>query len=173
MVQPETMPSRFAGLLGLALLPCVAMLLPMVSLASCRAQQLDPVQGPMALEAPGPFYEGLKGHGAYAYSIRSDFGRVRAFTYADGETLKGKCESVTAPSADAAATPDGNSPQPSLAAVWDLVNGPGYYAAHVQGNKVLHGLFKGDKGATLEVESLDNFVAVGEDNRGNLYKIVW
>jgi hypothetical protein len=31
----------------------------------------------------------------------------------------------------------------------------------------------GDKGTTLQVQSLDNFVAVAADNRGNLYKIVW
>jgi hypothetical protein len=43
----------------------------------------------------------------------------------------------------------------------------------LQGNKILHGTFTGDKGTVLQVESLDNYVAVGVDNRGNLYKIVW
>jgi hypothetical protein len=139
------------------------------------AQQLDPVKGPMSLQAPGPFFEGSKGAGTYSYSIKSDFGRVRSWTYTDGEKLKGKCESVTAPSADAnaLAAADSNPPLPNLASVWDLVNGPGYYASHVQGNKIIEGTFKGDKGTILEVESLDHFVAVGEDNRGNLYKIVW
>ena len=140
-----------------------------------HAQQLDPVKGPMSLQAPGPFYEGSKGGGTYGYSIKSDFVRVQSFTYANGEILKGKSEWVTASSADAqtSAAPDSNSPQQNLAAAWDLVYGPGYYAAHVAGNKILHGTFTGDKGTTLEVESLDNFVAVGVDNRGNLYKIVW
>jgi hypothetical protein len=146
-------------------------------------QQMDPVRGPLELQAPGPFFEGSKGGGTYGYSIKSDFGRVKSWTFTDGEKLKGKCEWVTAPSADTSAdastpastpaTPDSNSPQQNLAAAWDLANGPGYYAAHVAGNKILHGTFTGDKGTVLQVESLDNYVAVGEDNRGNLYKIVW
>ncbi|MGA2341392.1 MAG: hypothetical protein ABSF75_15970 [Terracidiphilus sp.] len=149
----------------------------------CLAQQMDPVRGPLELHAPGPFFEASKGGGTYGYSIKSNFGRVKSWTYSDGETLKGKCDWVTASSADAStdasgpAAPDSNSssnsPQQNLAAAWDLVGGPGYYAAHVQGNKILHGTFTGDKGTVLQVESLDNFVAVGVDNRGNLYKIVW
>jgi hypothetical protein len=146
-------------------------------------QQMDPVRGPLELHAPGPFFEGSKGGGTYGYSTKSDFGRVKSWTFTDGETLKGKCNWVTASSADAltdASTPantltttDSNSPQQNLAAAWDLVNGPGYYAAHVAGNKILRGTFTGDKGTVLQVESLDNYVAIGEDNRGNLYKIVW
>jgi hypothetical protein len=146
-------------------------------------QQMDPVRGPLELQAPGPFFEGSKGGGTYGYSTKSDFGRVKSWTFTDGETLKGKCDWVTASSAGAATdastssntptTTDSNSPQQNLAAAWDLVNGPGYYAAHVAGNKILRGTFTGDKGTILQVESLDNFVAVGEDNRGNLYKIVW
>ena len=143
------------------------------AVAPSMAQQLDPVKGPMALQAPGPFYEGAKG--GPIYSIKSDFARVKSFSYADGETLKGKCELTTALSADATApvVPDSNTLQANLAAAWDLIYGPGYYAYHVAGNKVLQGTFTGDKGTILEVQSLDNFVAVGADNRGNLYKIVW
>jgi|HubBroStandDraft_1064217.scaffolds.fasta_scaffold06164_1 hypothetical protein len=146
-----------------------------LAVAPSHAQQLDPVRGPMSLQAPGPFYEASKGGGTYGYSIKSDFARVKSFSYANGETLKGKPEWATAPAADAQTSSgaDSSSPQQSLASVWDLVGGPGYYAAHVQGNKILHGTFTGDKGTVLEVESLDNFVAVGADNHGNLYKIVW
>jgi hypothetical protein len=54
-----------------------------------------------------------------------------------------------------------------------LIYGPGYFASHVAGKKVLQGTFTGDKGTTLKVQSLDNYVAVGADNQGNLYKIVW
>jgi hypothetical protein len=141
----------------------------------CLAQQLDPVTGPMALQAPGPFYEGTRGGGTYWYVIKSDFARVKSFTYTDGETLKGKCEwrTASASGSTAPAAADGSTPEQNLAAAWDLAGGPGYYAAHVAGNKILHGAFTGDKGTILTVESLDNFVAVGEDNRGNLYKIVW
>jgi len=143
------------------------------AVAPSHAQQLDPVKGPLELQAPGPFFEAtMRGP---VYSIKSDFGRVVEWTYTDREKLKGKCESATAPTVDAnaPASPDSNGPQPDLASVWDLVNGPGYYAAHVQGNKILRGIFKGDKGTILQVESLDNYMAVGEDNRGNAYKIVW
>jgi hypothetical protein len=146
-----------------------------LAVAPSRAQQLDPVKGPMSLQAPGPFYEGSRGGGTYSYAIKSDFGRVKSFSYVDGETLKGKSDWTTASPVDAqpSGSSDSNSPQQNLAAAWDLAYGPGYYASHVQGNKILHGTFTGDKGTVLEVESLDNFVAVGADNHGNLYKIVW
>ncbi len=136
-------------------------------------QQLEPVKGPLALQAPGPFYEATMS--GPVYSIHSDFGRVRSFTYAGGETLKGKCETVTAPSANVQTSeaPDNNSQQANLIAAWELVNGEGYYASHVAGNKIRHGTFTGDKGTVLQVESLDNYFAVGVDNRGNLYRIVW
>ena len=145
-----------------------------LAVAPSHAQQLDPVKGPMALQALGPFYEGSKGGGTYGYSIKSDFGRVKSFSYANGETLKGKAEWATASAADAqTSSSDSSTPQQSLIAAWDLIYGPGYYAANVAGKKVLQGTFTGDKGTTLQVQSLDNFVAVGVDNQGNLYKIVW
>jgi hypothetical protein len=146
-----------------------------LAVAPSHAQQLDPVKGPMSLQAPGPFYEGSKGGGTYGYSIKSDFARVKSFSYANGETLKGKPDWVTAPAADAQTSEaaDSNAPQQNLAAVWDLVYGPGYYASNIAGKKILQGTFTGDKGTTLQVQSLDNFVAVGADNQGNLYKIVW
>jgi hypothetical protein len=150
------------GLVGLAF-----------AVAPSWGQQLDPVKGPMALQAPGPFYEGTKGTGAYSYSIKSDFGRVKTFSYASGETLKGKSEWVTASAADAQTPATPGSSQQNLAVAWDLVYGKGYYASHVAGNKILHGTFTGEKGTILQVESLDNYVAVGADNQGNLYKIVW
>lgn len=146
-----------------------------LAVAPSHAQQMDPVKGPMSLQAPGPFFEGSKGGGRYGYSIKSDFERVKSFSYANGETLKGKPEWVTAPSWDpqTSSAADSNSPQPNLIAVWDLVYGPGYYASNIAGKKILQGTFTGDKGTTLQVQSLDNFVAVGADNQGNLYKIVW
>jgi hypothetical protein len=160
-------PLRIAMAFALAVL--------VLSAAPSFGQQLDPVKGPMSLQAPGLFYEGTRGGGTYSYVIKSDFVRVKSFSYADGETLKGKCDWATASSAGAAApaAPDSNTPEQSLAVAWDLLGGPGYYTSHVQGNKILRGTFTGDKGTILEVESLDNFVAVGADNHGNLYKIVW
>jgi hypothetical protein len=144
-----------------------------LALAPSHAQQLDPVKGPMSLQAPGPFYEGSKGGGTYGYSIKSDFARVQSFSYANGEILKGKPESATAPVVDETAQDASDTNPQNLAAAWDLAYGPGYYTSHVAGKKILRGTFTGDKGTTLEVESLDNFVAVGVDNHGNLYKLVW
>jgi hypothetical protein len=140
--------------------------------ASSWSQQLDPVKGPMSLQAPGPFYEAtMRGP---AYSIKSDFIRVKSWTYTNGEILKGKCESATAAAdANSSASRDSSSTPANLAVAWDLINGQGYYASHVQGNKIVRGTFTGDKGTILTVESLDNYFAVGEDNRGNIYKIVW
>src|SRR5580692_4731181 len=128
------------------------------AVAPSHAQQLDPVKGPMSLQAPGPFYEGSKGGGTYGYSIKSDFARVKSFTYANGEILKGKPEWTTASAADAqiSAAPDSNSPQQNLIAAWDLIYGPGYYASNIAGKKVLQGTFTGDKGTTFRVQSLDN-----------------
>ena len=178
-VRQKMLHSGIAGPLRIAFVVAILAL----AVRPSFSQQMDPVRGPLELQAPGPFFEGSKGGGTYGNSTKSDFGRVKSWTFTDGETLKGKCDWITAPSAVAAAdastttnaptTPDSNSPQQNLAAAWDLVNGPGYYAAHVAGNKTLHGTFTGDKGTVLQVESLDNYVAVGEDNRGNLYKIVW
>ena len=176
---------RKALFLGIAHSLRIALAVAILALAvkPSFGQQMDPVRGPLELQAPGPFFEGSKSGGTYGYSIKSDFGRVRSWMFTDGEKLKGKCDWVTAApvaaspdastSATAPTTPDSNSPQQNLAAAWDLVNGPGYYAAHVAGNKILRGTFTGEKGTILQVESLDNYVAVGEDNRGNLYKIVW
>lgn len=178
-VRQNALFSGIAGPLRVALAAAVLAL----AVTPSFGQQMDPVRGPLELHAPGPFFEGSKGGGTYGYSIKSNFGRIKSWTYADGETLKGKCDWITASSANAStdasadasgpATTDSNSPQQNLAAAWDLVNGPGYYASHVAGNKILHGTFTGDKGTVLQVESLDNYVAVGVDNRGNLYKIVW
>jgi len=137
-----------------------------------HAQQLDPVKGPMSLQAPGPFFEGSKGGGTYGYSIKSDFEHVKSFSYANGEILKGKSEWVTATPSDAQTSAAANK-QTDLIAAWGLVYGDGYYASHVGGKKILQGTFTGDKGTTLQVQSLDNFVAVGMDNQGNLYRIVW
>jgi hypothetical protein len=144
-----------------------------LAVAPSHAQQLDPVKGPMSLQAPGPFYEGSKGGGRYGYSIKSDFARVKSFTYANGEILKGRPEWTTASVADAQTSPDSNSPVQNLAAAWDLIYGSGYYASNIAGKKVLEGSFKSDKGTTLHVQSFDKFVAVAVDNQGNLYKIVW
>ena len=140
-----------------------------------HAQQLDPVKGPISLQAPGPFYEGSKGGGTYGYSIKSEFARVKSFSYANGEILKGKPQWATASAADAQTSSgaDSNTPQTNLIAAWDLIYGTGYYASRIAGKKILQGTFTGDKGTVLQVESLDNFVAVGVDNQGNLFKIVW
>ena len=140
-----------------------------------RAQQLDPVKGPMSLQAPGPFLEGSKGGGTYGYSIKSEFARVKSFSYANGEILKGKPQWATASAADAQTSSgaDSNTPQTNLIAAWDLIYGTGYYASRIAGKKILQGTFTGDKGTVLQVESLDNFVAVGVDNQGNLFKFVW
>ena len=90
----------------------IAVIASALAVRPCFAQQMDPVRGRLELQAPGPYFEGSKGGGTYGYSIKSDFGRVKSWTFTDGETLKGRCSWGTASSADVQtpAAPDGTPP---------------------------------------------------------------
>ncbi|MGC1962422.1 MAG: hypothetical protein WA676_06795 [Candidatus Sulfotelmatobacter sp.] len=45
--------------------------------------------------------------------------------------------------------------------------------AHILGNKFGQGVFTGNHGTVLQVESLDGRNGVAVDNNGNTYKMVW
>jgi hypothetical protein len=64
-------------------------------------------------------------------------------------------------------------PQPNLAFAWDAVYGEGFFVAHILGNKFGQGVFTGNQGTVLQVESLDGRNGVAVDNKGNTYKMVW
>jgi len=156
------MRTRFATMIGLFAL-CF-----FIPSTAAHAQRLYPVQGPATAQTPPPNFT------AKLTNYLKNSG-VITLTQDGGETFQGPWTTVTVTfiNSKTPGTASSYPPQPNLAFAWDLVYGPGYYAANVAGKKVLQGTFTGDKGTTLQVQSLDNFVAVGEDNRGNLYKIVW
>ncbi|MGB6803488.1 MAG: hypothetical protein WBE31_14575, partial [Candidatus Sulfotelmatobacter sp.] len=64
-------------------------------------------------------------------------------------------------------------PQPNLAFAWDAVYGEGFFVAHILGNEFGQGVFTGNQGTVLQVETLDGRNGVAVDNKGNTYKMVW
>jgi hypothetical protein len=140
---------------------------------SAFGQKLYPVQGPLAAQTPAPVFSGKIRRPPI--SMGSNFTLLKSWTVANGETLNGKCLVVTAssPNLKTPGTPDSYPPQPNLAFAWDAIKGQGYYVSHVLGNKIAQGVFTGNQGTILQVESLDNESGVAVDNKGNVYKIVW
>jgi hypothetical protein len=135
-------------------------------------QKLYPVSGPLASQTSPPVFSGKISRPMF--SMKSNFTLLKSWTVANGETLQGKCSVVTASSPDTKTpgAPDSYPPQPNLAFAWDAIKGQGYYVAHVLGNKIAQGIFTGNLGTVLQVESLDNVSGVAADNKGNVYKIV-
>jgi hypothetical protein len=153
-----------------AIVVCVAML---AGSPAARGQKLYPVLGPLARQSPAPVF---KGHlRRVIVSLSTNFMLLKSWTFADGEVLNGKCTLVVASSPDwkTPGTPASYPPQPNLAFAWDLIKGQGFYVSHMLGNKIAQGVFRGDKGTILQVESVDNSTGVAVDNHGNIYKIVW
>jgi hypothetical protein len=144
-----------------------------VTCVKVAAQKLYPVQGPLATSAPQTVYTGhLKFRVVSAGTL---FHLLKSWTFANGEVLTGSVTTVNkAPMNDAPLnSPAGYPPQPDLAAAWDAVFGQGYFVAHVLGNSLGQGIFKGPQDTVLQVESLDGQKGVAADNKGNIYKLVW
>ena len=154
-----------AKLVAAAVLLCIS--------APSFGQRLYVVQGPLASQTPAPVFKGDIDRPMF--STRSNFLLLKSWTLANGEVLNGKCNLVIASSANMKppGTPESYPPQPNLAYAWDLIKGSGFYVSHVLGNKIAQGLFTGDKGTVLQVESVDNNSGVAVDNRGDIFKIVW
>lgn len=154
-----------------ALVVCVAVLAG--SSTAAYGQKLYPVIGPLAQQSPAPVFKGQMRRPMFARL--GNFMLLKSWTVANGEILNGKCSLVVASSPDTKTpgTPESYPPQPNLAFAWDLVNGQGFYVSRVLGNKIAQGVFRGDKGTILQVESANNDTGVAVDNHGNVYKIVW
>jgi hypothetical protein len=67
---------------------------------------------------------------------------------------------------------------PTLAADWDLVYGPGFYVAHVIGNRLFaRATLSGSTGSVVYVElsndtnTRGNTKGVAQDNQGNVFKV--
>lgn len=136
-------------------------------------QKLYPVSGPLSAQSPAPVFSGKIARPMF--SMKFNFLLLKSWTLANEEVLQGKCSVVTASSPDmkTPGAPDSFPPQPNLAFAWDAIKGPGYYVSHVLGNKIAQGVFTGDQGTVLQIESVDNTSGVAVDNKANIYKIVW
>lgn len=136
------------------------------------AQKLYPVQGPLAAQTPQPVFKGQVRRPIF--SAGPVFLLLKSWTVANGEVLQGKPKTVMASSVTPA-PPDREIalPQPNLAFAWDAVYGEGFFVAHILGNKFGQGVFTGNQGTVLQVESLDGRNGVAVDNKGNTYKMVW
>lgn len=149
------------------------------------AQNLYPVQGPLAAQTPPPVFSGKSRNPMFwVGGLRTSSGSI-TWTLAHGEKLQGKLvtSKVTAstPVAKALGDPAGYPPQPNLAFAWDAVYGQGYYVAHILGKKIWQEVLTGDQGTVLQVERYEEMLNEGDarifsvamDNKGNIYKVVW
>ena len=129
----------------------------------------SPVRGPLAQQNPLPAYTArLSGLLSGAISV----------VLTNGEVCRGPWAFV---STTTAGKGGGNtsSPEPSdMAADWDFVYGPGYYVAHVVGNKLYaRATLTGNMGTIINVElsnetnTRGNTKGVAVDNRGNIFKV--
>jgi len=123
----------------------------------------SPVRGPLAGQSPIPTYEATMS-GILSGTISVVLGT--------GEVCKGPWTFVSqAPAAS-------STPPVDLAADWDIVYGPGYYVAHVVGNKLYaRATLIGNQGTTIYTELSNennkpgNTRGVAQDSRGNLFKV--
>lgn len=145
--------------------------------------RLYPVQGPLASMTPVPSYTfSITYPGSPKYDRDQD-GEI-SVVLANGEAFSGPWKmAYNKPGSQAADAPTSNSN--SLAEAWDAVYGQGFYVAHLLGeNRVAHVALTGTMGTVLQIEWWDQSnagdgttivgtKAVAEDNKGNIYKIVW
>jgi hypothetical protein len=134
-------------------------------------QKLYPVEGPLAAQTPQPVFAGQIRRPAL--SIGPVFLLLKSWTVANGEVLHGKPKTIKATSVNTLSTTASYPPQPNLSFAWDAVYGHGFFVRHILGNKIEQGLFTGNQGTVLQVESLNGVTGVAVDNKGNMYKMVW
>lgn len=148
-------------------------------MAGCTATaRLYPVQGPLALQSPLPVFAGKLGGATNSGNV--------SFAMADGEVCKGRWTRVIperAPKSTAAAVAPASANSPAtkgMSSVWDAVYGPGFYVAHVLGDKYYaQGVITGDRGTVVNVEFYrasgpsTHIAGVARDSKGNIYKMVF
>jgi hypothetical protein len=114
---------------------------------------------------------------------RSQSGEV-SMVLANGEAFSGAWKMAYNKSGSqvvGAATAENNG----MAAAWDAVYGQGFYVAHILGaSRVARIALTGAQGTVLQIEWWDQSQAgagttivgdkgVGQDSKGNIYKLVW
>jgi hypothetical protein len=149
----------------------VAFLLSAALLSGCISLSVpggfSPVRGPLSQQSPIP---------AYTATLRGLLSGSISVTIANGEICTGSWAFV---SKEAPASGTGAAPVPvDLAPDWDFVYGPGYYVAHVVGNKLYaRATLTGNMGTVMYVEfsnetnTRGNTKGVAQDNRGNVFKV--
>ncbi len=127
----------------------------------------SPVQGPLSKHSPVP---------TYAATMSGLLSGTISVTLENGEVCKGPWAFVskTPPGKSDAS---GSAPK-AMAADWDTVYGPGYYVAHVLGNKFYaRATLTGNKSTTLLTEfgnehnERGQTKGVAEDNKANVFKV--
>jgi hypothetical protein len=138
----------------------------MAGCTAARGQQLYPIQGPAAGQAPPAIYT-AKLTGTMSGNI--------TLVLAKGEKFAGRWV-YARPSmvnAQTPGTPASFPPQPNLAFAWDAIFGQGYFLANVLGEPVCQSTMTGDQGTALQLEFLNQRFGVAVDSKGNIYKIAW
>ena len=153
-------------------------------LSGCHGYgHLYPVQGPLASMSPVPSYTfSITYPGAPKYDHNQN-GEV-SMVLANGEAFSGPWQMAYNKSGNQV----GGTSTPvnaSMAAAWDAVYGQGFYVAHILGaNRVGHMALTGTQGTVLQVEWWDQSRAgdgttivgakgIGQDSKGNIYKLAW
>jgi hypothetical protein len=140
-----------------------------------RTARLYPVQGPLFVQTPSLVLL-AKVTGAF------NSGNITV-ALSDGEVCKGHWAVVprtaTPVSAPAVAAPIANS----LSPVWDTVYGSGFFVSHVLGTRLyVRAVATGNRGTILNVEmyrpdtpevNLSTVRGIAQDNKGNIYKLVF
>jgi hypothetical protein len=149
-----------------------AFLLAFALLAGCALSvpgAFSPVQGPLAQQSATASYHA---------TLNGVLSGTVTVVLPNGEVCKGPWHFVGA----ASNTPVGAdliTPPPSaIATGWDLVYGPGYYVAHVLGNKLYaRATLTGTRGTTMDAEFTNendergHTKGIAIDNHGNLFKV--
>jgi hypothetical protein len=120
--------------------------------SGCATGHLYPVQGPLAALMPVPTYE-IKMESFNAISAR----------LVHGEVCEGLWLAVVAEDPSAR----------DMSADWDLAYGKGFFLANVLGhNGIARSTLTCSKGTTVTAE-FDSMKGVAQDNKGNVFRIMF
>lgn len=130
----------------------------------------SPVQGPLSQQSQIPTYT-AKMSGLLSGTI--------SVILANGEVCQGPWAFMSKTIPDNTSNSNAASPVPrDLAADWDLVYGPGFYTAHVVGNRLYaRATLTGNAGTIMYVElsnesnTRGNTKGVAQDEHGNVFKV--
>jgi hypothetical protein len=128
----------------------------------------SPVRGPLSQQSPIP---------TYTATMRGLLSGSISVVIANGEICTGSWAFVSK-GAPATGNPGVPTTPVDMAADWDFVYGPGFYVAHVIGNKLYaRATLAGNMGTVMYVElsnetnTRGNTKGVAQDNHGNVFKV--